>query len=180
MQQDGAMLLHIRPVAPALAFLAMAVLLGTMFGLPAIGVALDPARRDPWSLAAMGFGLLVAAAAAGIVWTALAGRRARRLRLDAEGIHRGAELWRWQEIRAVALRLPARGAAATDAVQRLGAAIADHHLAGSAQVILRCGEGSPEVLLAGGLDRPTAEAVLAEIRGFGLAHGLDPAAVEGS
>lgn len=158
LRQDGdATVIDIIPTRPNLAFMAAAVLLGGLFGLPALGVVLNPARHDALSLAAALLALAVVAVAVLALRRARAHRRPSQLRLDASGLLAAGTLIPWPALGARQVVLPETVAhAQPPGIHGLAAGIAAGHRAGEARLLQSRQDGAPAVLLAGGLDAETA------------------------
>jgi hypothetical protein len=162
--EGDATLFEVRPARPEPGFLMAAVLLGGMFGLPALAVLLSPARHDPLSLGAAGCALLVLGLAAWALRRAIGGRRPMILRLDAHGVTAAAEALPWRSLAARAVELPATGRhAATPGIHGLAAAVAARQRAAEARVVQHRRDGGAPVLLAGGLEAGTAERLRAAL-----------------
>jgi hypothetical protein len=169
--EGDATLIEIRPARPELAFLAAAVLLGGLFGLPGLAVLLNPARHDPLSLAAAGFALLVLLLAGWALWRALRGRRPRSLRLDASGLCLAGDCLPWSILGNRHVRLPeAARPAPAPGIHGLAAAIAARQRAAEAQLLQERHDGAPPLLLAGGLEAGTAEKLRAALDAAAARH----------
>ena len=170
------LVLQVYPVPAARSFLATTVLLAGLFAAPALAVLLNPARRDPWSLAAVAGGLLVCALAGWAGWQGVAGRRPHRLALGAAGIAGPAGRHPWPEIAGLAVLAPGHNrfnsGPVTAGGHALGASIAQAQQASGWSVALRLHGRRQPVLLARGLDQPTAEALCARLRAAAVPHGL--------
>lgn len=171
-QTEGdATLIEIRPARPELAFLAAAVLLGGLFGLPGLAVLLDPARHDPLSLAAAGLALPVLLLAGWALRRATRGRRPRRLRLDASGLHLAADHLPWAAMGERHVLLPDAGRPApAPGIHGLAAAIAARQRAAEAQLLQERRDGAPPLLLASGLEAGTAERLRAALDAAAARH----------
>jgi len=154
--EAGATTYHIRPARPDLAFLAAAVLLGGLFGLPALAVLLDPRRHDPLSLAAAGCAALILLLAAWALRRALRGRRSVLLRLDAAGLTADGRHWPWAALAGRSVEAPAP-VVATGGLHELAATIATRQRAAEARLMQHFADGTPPVVLAAGLDAAVAE-----------------------
>ncbi|RKJ98005.1 hypothetical protein, partial [Teichococcus wenyumeiae] len=133
--EGDATLIEIRPARPELAFLAAAVLLGGLFGLPGLAVLLNPARHDPLSLAAAGFALLVLLLAGWALWRALRGRSPHSLRLDASGLSLAGDCLPWSTLGRRHVWLPeAARPTPTPGIHGLAAAIAARQRAAEARL----------------------------------------------
>jgi hypothetical protein len=167
LRQDGeATVIDIIPTRPNLAFVAAAVLLGGLFGLPALAVVLNPARRDALSLSAALLALLVVAIAVLAVRRARANRKPSQLRLDAGGLRAAGTLIPWAALGPRHVILPDTLAhAQAPGIHGLAATIATRQRAGEARLLQSRKDGAPAVSLASGLDADTAtrlDVVLAE------------------
>ena len=162
--EGDATLIEIRPARPELAFLAAAVLLGGLFGLPGLAVLLNPARHDPLSLAAAGFALLVLLLAGWALWRALRGRSPHSLRLDASGLWLAGDCLPWSALGQRHVWLPeAARPAPTPGIHGLAAAIAARQRAAEARLLQDRRDGAPPLLLASGLEAGTAEQLRAAL-----------------
>lgn len=169
--EGDATLIDIRPARPEPSFLAAAVLLGGLFGLPGLAVLLNPARHDPLSLAAAGFALLVLLLAGGALWRALRGRRPRSLRLDAGGLSLAGERLPWPILGERHVRLPETARPVSGpGIHGLAAAIAARQHAAEAQLLQERRDGAPPLLLAGGLEAGTAEQLRAALDAAAARH----------
>lgn len=160
--EGPATVIDIRPARPDLAFLAAAVLLGGLFGLPALAVLLNPARHDALSLSAAGCAVLILALAGWALRRALHGRRPMALRLDPTGLAAGEQHWPWAALGARAVEAPPP-VVASGGVHGLAAAIATRQRAAEARVVQHFADGMPPVTLAGGLEAGVAERLLAAL-----------------
>lgn len=161
-QADG-LALEILPVRLPAAWLAVTVMLGAMFGLPALAVLISPSRWDPLGLAAMAAGFAVAGWAGTAAVRARAARRPQRLLLDAAGIAGGARALRWAETIGVEAVAPSFGGAGTaTGASAMGLRIAAERAAQEWRVVAATEEGG-RVLLARGLDQAAAERIAARI-----------------
>lgn len=151
----------IHPAAPARGFLAAALLLALLFGLPALAVLADPRRHDAVSLAAALAGLAVAGLAAAAWRGARRGRRPRWLRADAAGLTLPEAHLPWPALREIRLerRGAGRHAEAASGVHALAARIAAQQRAA-------------ETRLWAETTTPGAPLLLAEGLGEGAANGL--------
>jgi hypothetical protein len=158
LRQDGeATLIDITPARPDIAFMAAAVLLGGLFGLPALAVVLNPARHDALSLGAATFAILVVALAALALRRAISGRRRRQLRLDPTGLTADDTHIPWPNLGERRIALPdASPHNRAEGIHGLAATIAARHRAAQAQLLQARQDGTPPLLLAGGLDAETA------------------------
>lgn len=149
--------LELRPVPLPGAYLAAALLLAGLFGMPALAVLLVPARQDPLSLAAAAGGLGIAAWAGLALRGAWRARRPQRLDLSPAGIALGAAPpLPWPEIGAVeAVAGSAGTAAAPGGAAALGARIATARLAHEWRVRAVLADGTVR-FLAQGLDAAAA------------------------
>ncbi|MFZ6765361.1 hypothetical protein [Pseudoroseomonas sp. WGS1072] len=155
---DGALLLHLRPARPPLAFLASVALLGGLFGLPALAVLIDPARHDALSLGAA-LGALLVLGLAALAWRrARRGRGRREIRLDAAGILLPEGRLAWTALRGLRVEAPPP-AATLPGPHGLGAGIAAQQRASEARLWLDRRDASEPALVAGGLGLPVAEAL---------------------
>ncbi|MFD1109193.1 hypothetical protein [Pseudoroseomonas ludipueritiae] len=169
--EGDATLIEIRPARPDPAFLAAAVLLGGLFGLPALAVLLNPARHDPLSLAAAGLALLVLLLAGWALRRALRGRRPRSLRLDASGLCLAEECLPWSALGPRHVRLPeAARAGPGSGIHGLAAAIAARQQAAEAQLLQDRRDGASPLLLASGLEAGTAERLRAALDAAAARH----------
>ena len=182
--QDGATVFEIQPVPPSWNFLGAAVLLGGLFGAPALAVALDPSRRDPWSLGAAICGALILGLAVQAGRQAVIGRGRQSIRADAAGLEARSDRYPWPEITGIEVLSPRRNrfapqapdqpATVSDAVRgshSLGASIARQQQAGAAGIALHLrGRGKP-ALLATGLDAATAERLRQALCDLAAVHG---------
>jgi hypothetical protein len=172
LRRDGeATLVEIRPARPEPAFLAAAVLLGGLFGLPALAVLLNPARHDPLSLGAAGCAVLILALAGWALRRALRGRRPSSLRLDAVGLCLAGERLPWNSLAERQVSLPENGRAmASPGIHGLAAAIAARQRAAEARLLQHRRDGAPPLLLAGGLDAETAGQLRAALDAAAARH----------
>lgn len=157
---DDARHFLVRPARPALGFLAAAVLLGGLFGLAALSVLLNPARHDPVSLGAAMVALGVTALAGLALRHAWHGRRPALIATDAEGL-RGAG-WRlpWADLAGLRVERPADAThPAAGGIHALAARVAAQQRAAEARLVAQRATPSRPLLLAGGLDVETAEAL---------------------
>jgi hypothetical protein len=167
LRQDGeATVIDIIPTRPNLAFLAATVLLGGLFGLPALAVVLNPARHDALSLSATLLALLVVAIAVMAVRRARTNRKPSQLRLDATGLRAAGTLIPWPALGPRQIILPDTLAHAhAPGIHGLAATIATRQRAGEARLLQSRQDGAAAVWLANGLDAETAtrlDSVLAE------------------
>ncbi|MBO1076072.1 hypothetical protein [Roseomonas marmotae] len=162
--EGNATLFEIRPAKPEPGFIAAAVLLGGLFGLPALAVLLNPGRRDPLSLTAAGCALLILALAGGALRRALRGRRAVTLRLDDAGLEVRGERPSWDALAGRRVERPetAPPAGATG-IHGLAAAVAARQRAAEARLWQERRDGAPPLLLASGLEAATAERLCAAL-----------------
>ncbi|MBO1080551.1 hypothetical protein [Roseomonas haemaphysalidis] len=157
--EGHATVIEIRPARPDTAFLAASVLLGGLFGLPALAVLLNPARHDALSLSAAGCAVLILLLAGWALRRALRGRRPVTLRLDPAGLAAGEQRWAWPALAARTVEAPPP-VVAVGGVHGLAATIATRQRAAEARVMQHFTDGMPPVVLAGGLDAGVAERLL--------------------
>jgi predicted lipid-binding transport protein (Tim44 family) len=156
--------IDIHPARPDTAFLAAAALLGGLFGLPALAVLIDPARHDALSLGAACCALLILALVV-VAWRrAFRNRAPQPLLLDTAGLTVGGTHLPWSALAGRRVELPAanRHAAATG-IHSIAAAIAARQQAAETRVMQDRRDGTPPLLLAGGLDAGTAERLRAAL-----------------
>ncbi|WBV45562.1 hypothetical protein [Pseudoroseomonas cervicalis] len=153
----------IRPAPPARGFLAAALLLALLFGLPALAVLADPRRHDVVSLGAALAGLAVAGLAAAAWRGARHGRQPRLLRADATGLTLPEAHLPWSALAGIRLEQPGPGrhAQAATGVHALAARIATQQRAAETRLWAELATPGPALLLAGGLG-PGAAAALRE------------------
>lgn len=152
----GAVLFVVRPARASLAFLAATVLLGGLFGLPALAVLLNPQRYDAISLAAAFCALLILAGAVLAFRRARRGRAPRRIEVDATGIVLPERRVLWPAVRELRVEQPATERQAAVGIYGLAANVAAQQRAAEARLLLDSLEGSP-LLVASGLDVAVAE-----------------------
>ena len=154
-----AVLFRIRPARAPVAFLAAAVLMAGMFGLPALAVLATPARQDPVSLGAALCALIITAGAVLAIRRARQGRAEREIRADAAGLSWPEGCAPWAAIAGLRVEQPAppRGAAA--GIHALAAGIAAQQQAVEARLMLDRSDGAAPAILASALDAAAAEAL---------------------
>lgn len=166
-----AILFEVRPARPSLSFIAAALLLGGLFGMPALAILFDRSRWDLVSLLAAALGFAVLGVAALAIRRAFTGHAVHRIRLDAGGITAGAGSCPWPMALAIRVELPEANRHEVAAGLRdghgIGAAIAMRQRARDARVVLDRRGGPGPLPLAAGIDPATAE---------GLREGLTEAA----
>lgn len=159
-QEGEATLIDITPARPDTAFLAAAVLLGGLFGLPALAILLNPARHDALSLSAAAIALAVVALAGLALRRALAGRRRRSLRLDPQGLTLEGATHPWATLGTPVVDQPKEmGATPASGIHGLAAGIAARQRASQARVLFSRRNGAPPLPVAAGLRAETAEAL---------------------
>lgn len=158
-QADGVLFL-LQPARPPLAFQAAALLLAGLFGLPALAVALNPARHDGVSLAAAVAGVAVAALALRALLRARRNRHPRQVWLRPEGIETAEALLPWRPLAALRVVQPEAGPYGQQAsgIHALAARIAQQQHAAEARLVLDMADGRP-ALLASGLGPEAAHAL---------------------
>lgn len=155
----------VQPAAPARGFLAAALLLALLFGLPALAVLADPRRHDAVSLAAALAGLAVAGLALAAWRGARRGRRVRRLLADAAGLTLPEAHLPWSALREIRLerRGPGRHAEAAAGVHALAARIAAQQRAAETRLWAETVVPGPPLLLAEGMGEGAAAALRAAL-----------------
>ena len=159
-QEGDATLIDITPARASATFVSAPVLLGGLFGLPSLGVLLNPARYDALSLSAAACGLSVVALAAWALWRSVGGRRRRQLRLDSAGLTTEAGLLPWPTIGERRAETPEpHHHHPAPGIHALAANIARQQQATQWSLSQHRRDGQPALLLATGLDAPTATAL---------------------
>ena len=159
-QEGEATLIDITPARPDLAFMAAAVLLAGLFGLPALAIVLNPARHDALSLGAAACAAVIVALAVTALHRSLAGRGRRQLRLDSTGLMTETGLLPWPTLGERRVELPdLRQGQPASGIHALAANIAAQHRAAEAKVLQLRRDGQPPLSLASGLDAHTAAAL---------------------
>lgn len=167
---SGTTVFEVHPVPPSWNFLGVAILLGGLFGAPALAVVLDPARRDPWSLGAAVCGMLILGLAILAGRQAVAGRGRQRISVGAAGLETRSGIYAWRDITGIEVLQPrpnrfvpqpvgqsATVGAVVTGGHSLGASIARQQQAGAVCIALHLRDRSKPALLATGLDAATAE-----------------------
>lgn len=181
---NGATVFEVHPVPPSWNFLGAAVLLGGLFGAPALAVALDPSRRDPWSLGAAVCGVLILGLAVLAGRQALAGRGRQRITAGPAGLEARSGRYAWQGITSIEVLRPRHNRFAPKPLDQpatigeavrgghtLGASIARQQQAGAVCLALHLKGRGGTVLLATGLDTATAERLRQALLSVAAAHG---------
>lgn len=183
----GATVFEIHPVPPSWNFLGVAVLLGGLFGAPALAVVLDPARRDPWSLGAAACGALILGLAIQAGRQAVSGRGRQRISIGSAGLEARSGTYAWRDITSIEILRPRPNEFAPQSMDRaaavgrammgghvLGASIALQQQAGAVRVAAHLRDRSKPALLATGLDAATAERLRQALLSATAAHAGDP------
>ncbi|HWL84025.1 MAG TPA: hypothetical protein VNR89_23965 [Roseomonas sp.] len=153
----GAVLFTVRPARASPAFLAATVLLGALFGLPALAVLLDPRRHDAVSLAAASCALLILLGAAMAFRRARRGRGERRIRVGPTGITLPEQHVPWSAFRELRVEQPATERLPALGIYGLAANVAAQQRAAEARLLLDGTESTEPLLVAGGLGTAVAE-----------------------
>ncbi|HWX51568.1 MAG TPA: hypothetical protein VNZ61_26295 [Roseomonas sp.] len=159
----GRVLFIVRPARASLAFLAAAVLLGALFGLPALAVLLNPRRHDAISLAAALCALLILAGAVVAFRRARHGRSPRRIEVDATGIALPERHVPWSVVQGLRVEQPAADRQVASGIYDLAANVAAQQRAAEARLLLDGPEGGAPLLVASGLGAAVAEQLRAAI-----------------
>ncbi|MDJ0390336.1 hypothetical protein QMO56_19675 [Roseomonas sp. E05] len=153
----GVVLFVVRPARASSAFLAATVLLGALFGLPALAVLLNPRRHDVISLAAAFCALLVLAGAALAFRRARRGRGERRIRVEPGGITLPERHVPWPAVRDLRVEQPAAERQPAIGIYGLAANVAAQQRAAEARLLIDCAESAEPLLVAGGVGAAVAE-----------------------
>ncbi|MFC7611457.1 hypothetical protein [Teichococcus aestuarii] len=131
-----------------------------LFGLPALAVALNPARHDGVSITAAVAGLAVAALALRALQRTRRNRHPRQILLRPEGVETAEALLPWRPLAALRVVQPEAGPYGGEAagIHALAARIAQQQHAANARLVLDMADGRT-ALLASGLGLETARAL---------------------